>query len=306
MPGGLFGILVWMRSTLVLSKYLGGLGNRLILHIHVMAFAMEHGFSLVNLTLHRDAHLFEGLWANSWCRYPPPAFGLPLHQLVRGTRFWAEYFALRDSRSPGAVPGLHTWMLGDGESLSMESSRFADVCRKHRWINLQGWLFRAPHYVQKHREAIRKIMRFRRSVNPELSSRLTPAKSGNRTRICLHIRQGDYRSWEEGQHYINPGEYAQAARRIARREARRNPEFWVCSDEPVDLTIFPPGTRTCPHRSLPEDFQVMTESDFILGGISTFSRTAAFLGDAKIHFHVRGREIPALDAWTSGSTALNV
>ena len=277
----------------------------MILHIHVLAFAMEHGFSLANLTLHRDAHLFEGLWANSWCRYPPPAFGLPLHQLVRGARFWAEYFALRESRFPGTVPGLHTWTLGEGESLSMESSQFADVCRKHRWINLQGWLFRAPHYVRKHREAIRKILRFRRSVNPELSSRLAPAKSSNRTRICLHIRQGDFRLWSGGQFYIDPGEYAQAAHRIAQKEARRNPEFWVCSDEPVDLKIFPPGTMVCPHRSLSEDFQVMTESDFILGGVSTLSRTAAFLRDARIYSLFRGREIPALDAWAPGSTAIN-
>jgi len=297
--------MILMRSTLVLSKYLGGLGNRLILHIHVMAFAMEHGFSLVNLTLHRDAHLFAGLWANSWCRYPPPAFGLPLHQLVRGARFWAEYFALRQIRRPGAVPGLHTWMLGADKSVSMESPRFAAVCRGHRWINLQGWLFRAPHYVRKHREAIRKIMRFRRSVNPELASRLDQTKSPGRTRICLHIRQGDYRAWEGGRHYVDPGEYAQAACRIAQRESRRNPEFWLCSDEPVDLTLFPPGTRICPHRSLSEDFQVMTESDFILGGISTFSRAAAFLGGAKIHFHVRGRKIPPLHAWGSGSNAIN-
>ena len=295
-----------MRSTLVLSKYLGGLGNRLMIHIHVMAFAMEHGFSLVNLTLHRDARLFEGLWANSWCRYPSPAFGLPLHAAVRGARGMVEALARIGEKDPGSIPGLLVRTLGDGEFQSMEDPGFVAACREHRWINLQGWLFRANACVLRHRDAIRNFLRFRRSLHPRLSSLLDESRSQGKTRVCLHVRQGDFRHWEGGRHFIPPEDYAEAACRIARTETGRNLEFWVCSDEPVDLAPFPTGTRTAPNRTLAEDFQVMTESDFILGGISTFSRTAAFLGDARFHIHQPGFQIPQLGSWNQASGAMTI
>lgn len=295
-----------MRPTLVLSRYCGGFGNRAYLHVHALATAMEHGFSLVNLTLHQKAYFFEGLWANSWCRYPAPAWGLPLHQAVRGLRFWAEALADWQIRHPRALPGFHVWRLREEEYLCMEDPRFLEICRKNRWINLQGWLFRANRYVRKHRDTIRRILRFRRSLNPELSAWLDESKLHRRTRLCLHIRQGDFRTWQGGRHYIDPAEYARIACRIAKSDRQRKLEFWVSSDEPVDLTLFPPGTRTCPRRNMAEDFQLMTESDFILGGISTFSRAAAFLGGAKVHYHTKGQKVPRLNEWTPGARALDV
>ena len=265
---------------------------------------MEHGFSLVNLTLHRDAHLFEGLWANSWCRYPLPGLGFPFHQWTRGARYWVERLAHLHVKNPALIPGWHTCFLEDERTLSMEDPAFVSLCRRNRWINLQGWMFRAPHYVQKYREAIRAILRVRRTLHPRLSSILDESRNRGRTRVCLHIRQGDFRDWRGGRHYIEPLEYAQAARRIARSDPRRNFEFWVLSDEPLDLTLFPPGTRITPRRSLGQDFQTLTEADFILGGISTFSRSAAFLGAGKFHCHEKGRRIPPLHSWKPGSLAL--
>ena len=293
-----------MRPTLVLSKYYGGFGNRLFLHIHTLATAMENGFSICNLTLHQTAHLFEGLWANSWCRYPAPRFGLPLHRVTRVARGWLEWLAHGQRGKPGRVPGFYTAWLGEEESLSMESPEFLDICRNHRWINLQGWQFRAPRAVQKHRESIRSFMRFRRSQNPMLTAWLDESKAQKKTRVCLHVRMGDYRTWHGGRYFIDPGIYASAAHQIARTEKSRNPEFWVCSDEPLDLTLFPPGTRCTPNRTLAEDFQLLTEADFILGGISTFSRAAAFLGGGKVYSGRLDQGVGPLDAWAPGREAV--
>ena len=293
-----------MRTTLVLSKYVGGFGNRLYLHIHVLAAAMEHGFSVVNLTLHQQAHLFEGLWANSFCRFPAPVLGLPLHPLARAFRGLAENLASLQERHPGRVPSAYLWILENDRHQSMEDSLFLEVCRRYRWVNLQGWEFRANTCVLHHRDAIRDFLRFRRSLHPALSFLLDESHARGKTRVCLHIRMGDFRHWEGGRHYIAPEEYARAAHQIARNESGRSLEFWVCSDEPVDLAPFPPGTRTTPGRTLAEDFQVMLESDFILGGISTFSRTAAFLGGAFIQRMKPGAEVPDLGSWSSGARAL--
>lgn len=293
-----------MRTTLALSKYLGGFGNRLFLHIHVLALALEHGFSVVNLTLHQHAHFFEGLWANSLCRFPPPILGLPLHSLARALREPAENLTRRQERHFGSLLGLGVCALPEGEFQSMEDPGFLAFCRRHRWLNLQGWKFRANHCVVRHELPIRRFLRFRRFLNPQLSALLDESNARERTRVCLHIRAGDFRTWKQGQHFIDAGEYAQAAHQIARTETGRDLEFWVSSDEPVDLSLFPLGSRTTPNQTLDEDFQLMTESDFILGGKSTLSRVGAFLGKKRIHFYELGTGIPPLDRWIPGSNAL--
>lgn len=295
-----------MRPTLILSKYVGGFGNRFFLHVHTLATAMEYGFSMCNLTLHQTAHLFEGLWSNSWCRYPAPRFGLPLHSWSRAARGWVEWLAHAQRRHPGRIPGLHTWWLDDGVdgSLSMESAEFLSVCRQYRWINLQGWQFRAPRFVQKHREPIRAFMRFRRSQNPQLTAWLDESRAQKKTRVCLHVRMGDFRTWHGGRYFIDPKTYASAAHRIAQTETSKDLEFWVCSDELLDLTLFPPGTRRTPNRTLAEDFQLLTESDFILGGISTFSRAAAFLGGGKVFSGRLDQDLGPLESWAPGWEAV--
>lgn len=273
-----------MPTTIILADYIGRLGNRLCLFIHVLAAAMEHQFHVVNLTLLPHADWFEELSRNSWCRYPAPASGWRLHRWTRGTRTMIEWLAHQQiRRGTAGWLGINTVALGNGERFSMSNPEFLKICGQYRWVILWGWLFRADSYLERHQEAIRSFLRLKKGLDPELEDALEVGRRENAWQIALHIRQGDFRTWEGGRHYIPPEVFAHHARRICEANPTKKICFWICSDESVDLGQFPPGTQTSKGQTLREDLRILTSCDFILGGISTLAHVAAFLGKGRIH-----------------------
>lgn len=273
-----------MPTSLILADYIGRLGNRLFLFIHVLAVAMEFRFRVFNLTLQPFASWFENLSRNSWCRYPAPTHGFSLHRWVRGARAAVEVLAQRQIKQGNAGRmGIHTIALQSEEHMAMERPEFLEICRNHRWVILWGWFFRADCYLERHQHSIRKFLRLKKGLDLELESALEINRKKYDWQIALHIRQGDFRTWSAGKFYIPPQVFSDHAWRILAAHPEKKIQFWVCSDEPVDLNLFPPETRTSPGFTLREDLRIITTCDFVLSGNSTLARVGAFLGGSRLH-----------------------
>lgn len=273
-----------MANSLILADYIGRLGNRLFLFIHVLAVAMEFRFRVFNLTLQPFATWFENLSRNSWCRYPAPTRGFSLHRWVRGARAAVEVLAQRQIKQGNAGRmGIRTIALQSEEHMAMERPEFLEICQNHRWIILWGWFFRADSYLERHQAAIRRFLRLKPGLDPALENELEKGSQEYDWQIALHIRQRDFRTWEGGRHYIPPSVFARHAERIRQANHEKKIRFWVCSDEPVDLSLFPLGTRTSFGQTLREDLRILTFCSFVLSGNSTLARVGAFLGGSRLH-----------------------
>lgn len=267
---------------------------------------MEFRFRVFNLTLQPFASWFENLSRNSWCRYPAPAKGYPLHRWVRGARAGVEWLArLQIKQGGNGWTAIRTVALQPGEHMAMERPEFLEICRNHRWVILWGWFFRADCYLERHQHSIRKFLRLKKGLDLELESALEINRKKYDWQIALHIRQGDFRIWQEGKFYIPPEVFARHAWKIKTAHPDKKIQFWVCSDEPVDLSLFPPGTQTSPGQTLREDLRIMTSCGFILGGSSTLARVGAFLGGGRLH-NLSLKMEPPTDPrqWLAGWTAL--
>ena len=295
-----------MTPTIILADYVGRLGNRLYLFIHVLAMAMEHGFHVCNLTLQPHASWFENLSRNSWCRYPAPAHGYPLHRWARGFRAAVEWLANRQRKGRGnGFAGFYTIALDLQENFAMDSPAFLQICRKYHCVILFGWFFRADSLLERHQDEIRRFLRLRKGMDQALECELEKGRQENDWQIALHIRQGDFKTWQGGKCYLPPEVFARHAWRIKTAHSNKKIQFWVCSDEPVDLSAFPPGTQNSPGQTLREDLRIMTSCEFILGGSSTLARAAAFLGAARLHNLSLDFECPTDPRfWMPGASAL--
>jgi hypothetical protein len=290
----------------MLADYVGRLGNRLYLYIHVLAAAMEHGFHLSNLTLAAHAGWFEGLYRNSWCRWPPPARGWPAHRWVRPVRAMAERLVRWQQAHPSlAIPGIAVPATGGGRIVSMEDASFRDMVRKNLLTFPWGWGFRANRLVTRHRESIRSFLALRPGLDPNLEQQLAEIRARGWLQVCLHIRQGDFRTWQGGKFYLPPEKFSWMAHEIVRQNPVKKFHFWVCSDEAVELSPFPPGTWASPGRSLREDFRIMVESDYLLSGGSTLACVAGYLGKGRIQ-NLRANPAPLArpQEWLPGAQAL--
>jgi hypothetical protein len=291
-------------TTLILPDYVGRLGNRLYVYIHTLAACMHWGFHCANLTMQSHAMLFENLRLNSFCRYPSPKFGMPLHQLARSFRYPIEWAVFRQKSLPSFF-AKRFGVLNFHENLveRMDDESFARKARVFRWYVLWGWASRADSFLAKYQDPIGSFLKLNRKMNPSLSHELAQSSRKQNIRVCIHIRLGDRKSIP-GQTF--PLEfYARQAHRLSAANREKPLEFWICSDETIDLRLFPKGARMSNQRSLEEDFQIMAESHYLVGGVSTLSRAACYLGKGKIWACSSTEDIPLeLGNWKSGVWAL--
>lgn len=104
--------------------------------------------------------------------------------------------------------------------------------------------------------------------------------------VGLHVRRGDYRSWENGRYFYGDDNYADFVYRIRSllREQGLDSEVIVFSSEPTAL-----ADKLRLHQSVNlwiVDHYLMSKCDYLLGPPSTFTMWASFIGHAK-YYHVR-------------------
>lgn len=293
-----------LSTTLILPDYIGRLGNRLYIYIHTLAACIHWGFRCANLTLQPHAELFANLRNNPFCLFPKPRYGAPLHRFARAARLPVEWLALRkNSEGDFLSKKIRVINFHMHTNQSMDSDDFFEKCRPYRWVILWGWASRANSLLAKYQDKVAKFCALNRKLNPQLTRLLDQTRPKGGKRVCLHIRLGDKKSLP-GQ-TMSMDFFTRQARRLWEAHKNQSLDFWICSDEPVDITRFPPNTHLSPNKSLNEDFQIMVESDYLIGGVSTLSRAAAYLGSSKIYTCQNTEDIPLdWDGWQTGPEVL--
>lgn len=290
--------------TIILPDYVGRLGNRLFIYIHTLAACMHWRFHCINLTLQPHANLFKNLKQNSLCSFPSPKQGYALHKLARGIRAPLEWMVKKRLLFPGFIKKSFSVVNFQNEQHQrMDTRDFADRVRSSRWTILWGWANRADCLLGQYQNDICAFLKINEDLNPNLTRELKKSGESGHTKVCIHIRYGDRR--------IIPGQtlplnyYIQQASRLKRAHPDKNLEFWICSDEPIDLSLFPIGSKASKNKSLNEDFQIMVSSDYLIGGVSTLSRSACFLGKSRFFDCTTGAEVPVnFQNWCTGLSAL--
>jgi len=273
-----------MAATLILADHTGRLGNKLILYAHVAAAAEEYGCRVVNLSILPAARYFEGLHLNPWGAYPREYFPLDLHWLFRSLRKPIQDW-VRGRRGKPAVRNRWLTVL-DMENrplYRLDSPEFADLTRQSRWIILWGFPYRCPALVKKHAAKIRAFFRVRPQVAPVLEREWGRAREAGLATLAVHIRQGDFRKWQDGKYYLSPEAMGQALGSAGWDLRQSRCRTWVCSDESVPEDLFPEGSVRGIPRTLGEDLFIMSACQKLLAGWSTLAFFCSFVGGNELY-----------------------
>ncbi|MCB9446959.1 MAG: hypothetical protein H6585_01275 [Flavobacteriales bacterium] len=166
--------------------------------------------------------------------------------------------------------------------------------KPYRTVLVQGWSFRNPQLVEKHRKEIIAYMmpkqyymdsakRWRDSVMDQKHQTVL---------VGIHMRLGDFKDFEGGRYYYEVKVYEKLVSHI--RSILPNASFVVFSNESVDISI--PGLYI--QRSggnAMEDLVRMSMCHYIAGPPSTFSICAAFVGHALLYHMHYATSMPALE-----------
>ena len=116
--------------------------------------------------------------------------------------------------------------------------------------------------------------------------------------IGVHIRRGDYRTYRNGKYFYDLETYKKQMQHLAALLEDKNPLFFICSDESVDLKSFG-GLQVIENKNgnATEDLYLLTTCDYLIAPPSTFSKWASFYGDVPLYVLDDATHYPTLDAF---------
>lgn len=165
------------------------------------------------------------------------------------------------------------------EGLSLEDESTLKLFHS-RFVFIQGWLYRSDSFIQKHKKI---ILDFFKPTDFHLNSVNRLLSSDQEVLIGIHIRQGDYKTFEGGKYHFEMHQYRSLMKRALTMHEEKKILFLICSDSNLkneDFSDFPFIFGTGKEI---EDLYAFSKCNYLIGPPSTFTMWASFYGDVPLH-----------------------
>lgn len=171
------------------------------------------------------------------------------------------------------------------ERFDLNNKSFIQKARSKNLV-VSGWLFRDMENLKKHKDKLVAIW----TPNHVFMERVNSFNRKYRERVDIligvHIRRGDYKTFNNGSWYYEISDYHNKMKELVGLQefSGKRVGFVICSDEenlmlPVshDFEIF------YEKRHFIEDLYLLAKCDYIIGPPSTFSRWASYYGNVPLY-----------------------
>jgi len=299
----------------------GRLGNQVLRFAHWIAWALEHAgeVEVLDFAFWPYAEYFE-----SWREYPGCVFPrrdgradrVAERHAARPT--WLLAACEKKTRLSRVVQAAgHVWPgwqaveldIVHEESLALDADFLARVKRR-AVTTCCGWKIANWPLVEKHEPAVRELFRPSAEFAAPAMEFITRLRRDHESVIGVFIRQSDYREWHDGRFFFSAIQYATWMRQIVALHPERRVAFVVaseCRHEPgifADLSVhFASGSANAGGHAM-RSWAELSLCDLIVSPPSTFSATAAFLGEKPLWPVATPNQTMALDqVFTGGIVA---
>lgn len=256
--------------------------NNLLQYAHVYAWGREHGRKVISMRFSYKYQYFH------ICHTNLTGFGWYL---------FAKYMA-----------ALHLLPTANFKHADCDREALERKMLRHRHIVVSGWNVRFYDLFLKYRSEIVELFRIdecytqpvreKMNVNDNVEGqRLLPQslrpvsldlRPKSQISLGVHIRRGDYATWQDGRYFFNDKVYASYINRFAAMHPDQTVDvFLSTNDARVTAEHY---QALCPKvhiyhlkGSAPEDLFMLSECDYLIGPPSTFSLVAAMYRDIPLY-----------------------
>lgn len=262
----------------------GGLGNALFIFANFAACAEETGATVANPAFDEFAPYFEATRRDLFCRYPARPSPLPAGPRARRLLNRAAYYATRALvRSGVTPPRVRPLVLQLGEQLDLEGEEFLRSLRPRSLYLIQGWAFSGARNLYKHAEAVRRYFRPAEEFERRVGAHVRAAREGSDILVGVHVRRGDYDTFQGGKFFYDAKDYARVMREVEALFAGRRVRFLVCSNVALDASEFAPSRVAFGPGHELEDMYCFARCDYLVGPPSTYTMWASFYGGVPLY-----------------------
>ena len=165
-----------------------------------------------------------------------------------------------------------------------------------RYVVATGWYARWYDLFLKYKSEILKLFAFLPEVEEKVKAILSPHSSLlSPLKLGLHIRRGDYKTWQNGQFYFTDEEYVRVIKSFINNLPSIHPQpshlvhIFICGNDPTlnkeyyrkELSSLP-VSLTFPDGNPGEDLCLLSHCDYLIGPPSTFTLVASMYHDAPL------------------------
>jgi len=255
------------RRSLVFCRENAQLGNRLIVYAHLLAAARERDWELVNPTFEPYADLFVGT-------KPRP----------HGTSMLAVRWAWQMGKlvSPLTCGRLARVRARGTAEVDLETTMPAAEANGARWLLLQGFRIRCPHWVERQAAYLREFFMPLDAHRLPAEALITTMREQSDIVVGIHVRQGDYAQHLSGKFFYTIDQYVGFMRQVRALLAPSSVSFVVCTHVDLAPHTLAEFTWTRGPGSIAGDIHALSRCDYIIGPPSSFSAWAAFHGATRL------------------------
>ncbi len=156
------------------------------------------------------------------------------------------------------------------------------------WGCTKGWSTRSDNrYLSQTKKELQRIFRPKDEIMNKAEGLVSEMKRYADMVIGIHIRRGDYATWNDGRFFYELEDYHRFMCRIQRLYCDKRVAFFISSNENFSLNIF----KGCECRRFVNepsgailDLYTLSVCDRIIGPFSSYSRWASFIGEVPLCF----------------------
>lgn len=247
--------------SIIFARDKGRMCNNLLQFAHLYAWGREHGVRVVSM---RFAYKFQ------WFA-------------VCHTRYhWAWlYVVVKLLAFLRFIPTVRFHEPTTETEASQRLASAGPVCVA------EGWHVRFYDLFLKYRSEITALFAFDPAIEAAVTSRIAATTDEGDVLLGVHIRRGDYRTWQGGRYFYDDDVYVRYIRLFLAMHSLRHVTVYLCGNDPALSRDFYatrlPGIRVVlPNGTPAEDLCLLSHCDFLIGAPSTFSLVAAMYRDTPL------------------------
>ncbi len=192
-------------------------------------------------------------------------------------------------------PLYHKWYLEKGNGWNNYKGLTWKITHNEKWDRIfkflgctKGWTTRTDtRYLTQTKKDLQRIFRPKDAIMNKAEELIDKMKQTSDLVVGVHIRRGDYATWNDGRFFYELEEYHQFMLRVQELYKDHRVSFFVSSNENFSLDIF----KRCECQRFGKepsgailDLYTLSICDRIIGPFSSYSRWASFIGEVPLCF----------------------
>lgn len=272
-----------MKKIILLKDNGGRLANQLWNYASIFAYCLEKKYRCSNYAFFRYQHYFD---------IPPSNFFIKLFLLFHRTHknyklskilniilykcisIMSKKNIIRDFNLEFNLSPSINGNIKQRQLLTMIDQQNTD-------FYFVGWLFRNSIGLKKYHKEIVRYFKPKDIYNSQVLKFAQSLRQKYKLVIGVHIRQGDYKTWQGGKFFFSCADVAPILHDFLKHQNQYSPDeivFVICSDGMVEESFFSDFNIVCGPGTEVTDLYMLAQTDMIIGSNSTYGTWAAYYG----------------------------